>query len=575
MIDSKTVLGLLFEGADPAAALVRDGEIIAFAEEERFTREKHALNIFPSLAAQFCLDQAGLTLPEIDVIAVGWDAARFDDGRMAAYYANVLDGHDCGPHVARWQEKNRCRYTSTNLTRQINEHLFAHIPAGRQPEIRFIQHHYAHACSSFMLSGYDAAAVVTADGHGEADCTNIWVGDGDGIRLLQEWQLPQSLGWFYTKFTQWCGFRAHDGEGKLMGLAAYGTPNPLMIDKVAQVIQLTDDDRIYHLEPRFFLSEFSDAGPYTEEWLELFGPPRELESTESFTGAHNDLAYAVQDALEAAGAALIAQALKLTGQERVCTAGGTFMNCKMNGVLARQVGLSNYFVQPAAGDNGVALGAALAVAGGSGQRLRHLYTGPEFSDAAIVAALNDAGIDYHWADDVAAEAAALLADSKVLGWFQGRMEAGARALGNRSILANPLNPKMSDLVNTKVKFREPWRPFCPSAAVADGADYFDFTGALPFMIVACDARPGMKEKLPSVVHVDNSVRVQTVDAADNPRFHALISAFKACTGYGTVLNTSFNVKGEPIVCSPADAVDCFLRTAIDALVIGDFIAVKD
>jgi carbamoyltransferase len=421
-------------------------------------------------------------------------------------------------------------------------------------------------------------AIVTADGHGEDDCTNLWYTVDGKIKHLQQWPLPQSLGWFYTKFTQWFGFRAHDGAGKFMGLAGYGHPDAELKSKVATVLQITNDERCYHLEPRFFLGDFADAEPYTGEWLELFGAPREFESKAPFSDTQKDLAYAVQDALEEAGLALTRRALSATGRDRVCTAGGTFMNCKMNGVLALEVGRENYFVQPAAGDNGIALGAALAVIHDVGASvdapMTHLYYGPEFDDAAIEAALVAAGVAYTRSADVTAAAAALLAESKVIGWFQGRMEAGARALGNRSIIANPLDPSMRDVVNEKVKFREAWRPFCPSARMEDGPDYFDYCGTMPFMIVACDALAGMQEKLPSVVHADNTVRVQSVDAAINPRFHQLITAFKAETGVGTVLNTSFNIKGEPIVCTPADAVNCFLKTAIDALVIGDYIAEK-
>lgn len=574
-----SVLGLLFEGSDPSAALVVNGKVEAFAEEERFTRVKHAMGAFPVQASRFCLKQAGLKLEDVGVIAVGWEVDKFDNGTMASFYERTCreDG-PVVPRVRAWQQKNLGRYTKARLMEQLKDGLLRSLRPGQWPEIRFVRHHFAHACSTFSLSGFEEAAIITADGHGEEDCTNIWAARNGRIEHLQQWDIPQSLGWFYTKFTQFFGFRAHDGEGKLMGLAAYGRPDRELASKVAKIIRLTGDDSVYRMEPRFFYQEFAQGGPFTKEWLELFGEPREFESKEPFSQYQKDLAFAVQDALELVGMALLEHALKLTGSKRVCTAGGTFMNCKMNGVLARHIGLENYFVQPAAGDNGIALGAALAPfqeAGYAVEPMSNMYLGPAYSESEMESALKEASVKYHKADNVASEAAELLAQSKVVGWYQGRMEAGARALGNRSIVANPLDPAMSDLVNQKVKFREPWRPFCPSTMEEEGAKYFDYDGKLPYMIVACDARPGEEQRLPSVVHIDQTVRVQTVNKDVNPRYHALISAFKEKTGHGVVLNTSFNIKGEPIVCRPKEAVNCFLNTAIDALVMGDFIAIKD
>jgi carbamoyltransferase len=569
-----TVLGLLFGGGDPAAALIRDGRIIASAEEERFNRVKHARGAFPLQAVKYCLQEAGIDITDVDCIAVGRDAFKFPV-RMAKFYLSIWADHQpCARHVLKWHEKNVDRYTPQNHIDPIVEHLLKSVPPAERPEILFVEHHFAHATSTAMVSGFEEAAIVTADGHGEDDCSALWVYEGGKIRHLQRWYLPQSLGWFYTKFTEWFGFQSHDGEGKLMGLAAYGKDVPELREKVAQVVRLTGGDDAYHVNPRFFLDEYV-RDIYTAEWLRLFGEPRERESKEPFSTYHKDLAYAVQDALERAGLALVQRALKLTGKKKVCVSGGIFMNCKMNGVLAQHVGLENFFVQPAAGDNGIPLGAALAIYHDRNlpwtERMEHLYYGPAYTNEEIQTALEAAGLTYTRPENMEQETAKHLAASRVVGWFQGRMELGARALGNRSILANPLDPRIKDLVNNKVKFREAWRPFCPSVLEKDGEQYFDFHGDLPFMIVACEARDGMMARLPSVVHVDNTVRVQTVNPERNRRYWDLLREFRQITGYGVMLNTSFNIKGEPIVCRPQEAIQCFLKTAIDVLAIGDFI----
>lgn len=573
------VLGLLFEGADPSAALLVGGRIVAFAEEERFVRRKHAPGVFPLEAARYCLEAGGLAAAGLDAVAVGWDAAKFPD-RMRAFYAGMRRDHGpLAPHAIAWQEKNVGRYTRERLEARLREQLLPGVPVGSGPAVRFVGHHLAHAASAFLPSGFDAAAVVTADGHGEDDCTHLWVGEGGRLRHLAAWHLPFSLGWVYTKFTQHFGFHAHDGEGKLMGLAAYGKAVPELMAKVARVYRPTGGDDVYTVEPAFFLGEQAGGGPYTQAWLDLFGPPRSLESTEPFSQERMDLAFAVQDALERIGLALAERALAITGMKRLCVAGGTFMNCKLNGVLAARVGYGNLFAQPASGDNGISLGAALAVHaemdGGPGEApLARFDLGPAYGPERIEAALRAKGLAFRRSTEVEAETARFLAASKVVGWFQGRMEGGARALGHRSILANPTDPAMSGIVNRKVKFREPWRPFCPSVVEEEGEAYFDYRGRLPFMIVACRARDGIKAKMPSVVHVDGTVRVQTVSRAVDPRYHRLLLECKALTGYPVLLNTSFNVKGEPIVCTPEDAVACFLATAIDVLVLDDYIVTK-
>jgi len=579
MKSEKKVLGLIYTYYDPAAALIINGKIIAFAEEERFIRSKHAFGKFPLESVKYCLAEAGIEISEIDIIAVGWDAAKFP-GHMAEFYLKTWYKYQpCSRYLYDWQIKSLSQYTKEALTSEIHNNIFKGLNENEYPEIRFINHHFAHACSSYLASGFKNAAILTVDGHGEDDCTNFWIAEKGSIRHIRQWLLPNSIGWFYTKFTQWFGFHPHDGEGKLMGLAAYGQKVKELIAKVHKVIHLTGDNDIYCVDARFFYAEFIKDNAFTEEWIKLFGEPRPLESKEPFSDYHKNLAFAVQCVLEEIVLVLSKELLQVTGENRLCVAGGTFMNCKMNGALVKKIGLENFFVQPLAGDNGIALGAAFAVYHQEGIPLdpsfEHLYLGPAFRNEFIESELKRYGLSYQYSENIAEDVANLLAGNKVVGWFQGRMEAGARALGNRSILGNPLNPKMQDLINKKVKFREPWRPFCPSIIIDSEANYFDFTGDLPFMIIATSTKDGLASKLPSVVHVDNSVRVQSVRKEINEKFYSVIDEFKKITGWGVLLNTSFNIKGEPIVCFPEDAIQCFLKTGIDVLAIGDYLVCKE
>ncbi len=576
--DHPTILGLLFEGHNPSAVLLRNGEIAAFVEEERFVRDKHAADKFPRHAAEYCLSEANISLEAVDYIAVGWDAARFPASIAQSYLEMWYHYQPCSRHVLEWQLTNLSRYTPENLRCNISKNLFQGITEAQQPKIRFIKHHLAHACSAYLPSGFDDAVIITADGHGEDDCTNIWLGEQGEIQHVQEWKLPHSLGWFYTKFTQWFGFRPHDGEGKLMGLAAYGKEVLELSNKIEKVMSLTGDPQVYEVNARFFYDDYGQDGPYTLEWISLFGQPRPLESRAPFSDYHKNLAYAVQAKLELVCLALVECAMQITGKSKVCVAGGTFMNCKVNGAIARKIGLKNFFAQPVAADNGISLGAALAVCNELSIRwsepLKSLYYGPSFTNIQIETALKSLGVPYRQSLDVEKETANYLSKAKVVGWFQGRMEVGARALGNRSILADPTNLHMQEIVNNRVKLRENWRPFCPAVADTDCARYFDHNHDLPFMIISTDVKPHVKEMLPSVVHIDNSVRVQTVTQDVNPRFHKLIKNFKKLTGHGVLLNTSFNIRGEPIVCTPEQAIQCFLNTEMDILAIGDFIIEK-
>ncbi|MBI5965764.1 MAG: hypothetical protein HY863_19980 [Chloroflexi bacterium] len=575
----RIILGLHFNSSDPSATLIVNDEIVAIAEEERFSQIKHAFNQFPSKAISYCLSRGGINVTDIDCIAIGRDVPAFPTV-VAEHFLQVWQNFKpIGSQALKAHARIISQHPPELFRKQLEQQLFRGIDKVNYPEIIYVRHHLAHACSAYMLSEFANATVVTADARGEVDATNIWSAEGDKITHIQEWNIPSSLGWYYTKFTSWFGFEPHDGEGKLMGLAAYGEYKRELDEKVQEVLHLTGDNNVYAIGQRFFLGEFTDDNnPYTEEWISMFGQPRSVRDDSNFSKYHQDLAFAVQLNLEKIGLALVAHGITQTGFEKVCLAGGTFMNCKLNGKIAQLVGPDNLFVQPLAGDNGISLGAALAVYLSKGWdwsgRLNHTYYGPEYSDLDIGNALDKRNLRSRKSQDIAQETATQICNNKVVGWFQGRMEAGMRALGNRSILANPKNPLMKDIINKKVKFREPWRPFCPSILDSEYQKYSAEGGELPFMIVATDALDGVKDSLPSVVHHDNTMRPQIVRKNTNPLFYELIEFVKQLQGDGVILNTSLNLRGKPIACTPDDAIDVFLNSEMDVLVMGSYIIEK-
>ena len=386
MSKKHAVLGLMFEGSDPSAALLVNDEIVAFVEEERFSRQKHAANQFPTNAVGYCLSAANLSIADLDTIATGWDVDKFPEEMARFYLSSWYQYRPTGEHVLNWQLKNLGRYTRERMEKIIHDNLFKNLLTEKQPELRFVNHHLAHAHSCHVLSGFQDAAILTMDGHGENDCTNFWVAEQGRIEHLQKWEIPHSLGWFYTMFTQWFGFRAHDGEGKLMGLAAYGEKKEDLFAKVRKVLHTVDHDACYEVCPDFFYGKRGEDGPYSEEWLCLFGKPHSFESNKPFSQEEKDLAFAVQTVFEEVCLKLAKTLIERTGKIKLCVAGGSFMNCKMNGVLAKWIGYENFFVQPAAGDNGISLGAALALRrleDHNGEvRFPNLYLGPDYENAA-------------------------------------------------------------------------------------------------------------------------------------------------------------------------------------------------
>ncbi|WP_119270106.1 carbamoyltransferase family protein [Taklimakanibacter deserti] len=586
------VLGLSAFYHDSAAAIVADGRIIAAAQEERFTRKKHDSN-FPLQAISYCLKAAGRSLDEIDHI-VFYDKPFLKFERLLETYMAFAPRGFASFRMAMpiWlKEKLFQKSLLGKELRKIDEKWKA-------PEkLLFAEHHLSHAASAFYPSPFEEAVVLTMDGVGEWATTSVAIGRGAELTVEREIHFPHSLGLLYSAFTYFTGFKVNSGEYKLMGLAPYGEP------RYAKIIR----DNLIDLKPdgsfRLNLDYFDYCTGLTmtnSRFDELFGgPPRRADQL--LTQREMDIAASIQLVLEEAVLTLTRSLAKETGLANLCLAGGVALNCVANGKVLRDKTFANIWVQPAAGDAGGAVGAALTayhgLCGGarkvpaSGDAMAGAYLGPSYDQADIEARLSQAGAKFEVVDDVTllSRSADALADGKAVGWHQGRMEFGPRALGNRSILGDPRSPKMQSVLNLKVKFRESFRPFAPSVLREHVAEWFELDTDSPYMLMVADVvqdrRKTMSEEeqklfgidklniprsdIPAVTHVDYSARIQTVSADTNPRYHALISAFKERTGCPVLVNTSFNVRGEPLVCTPEDAFRCFMGTDIEVLAVGN------
>jgi carbamoyltransferase len=603
------LLGISCYYHDSAACLIDEGRIVAAAQEERFTRKKHDAG-FPYNAVRYCLAAGG----------VGENGAGL--GGVAFYDKPLLKFHRLLETYLAVVPKGLRSYVMA-VPLWLREKLWIppHIQealeqcgvggaGGRNgsgaPEIFFTEHHESHAASAFYPSPFAEAAVLTLDGVGEWATTTIGVGEGHRLRLLREIDFPHSLGLLYSAFTYFTGFKVNSGEYKLMGLAPYGEGKYTDLIK-RELVDLRDDGS-FRLNMDYF--GYLDGLEMTNErFAALFGgPPRKPESP--IGKREMDLARSIQEVTEEIVLRLARQARELTGKRHLCLAGGVALNCVANGILLRAGIFDDLWIQPAAGDAGGALGAPLAVwhnamnqprvtVPGGRDAMRGAFLGPEFPAARIQEFLDEhgyvyedlsAGSDNEWA----ARIAALLAEENVVGLCHGRMEFGPRALGNRSIIGDPRSPRMQSIMNLKIKYRESFRPFAPSVLVERVSDYFELDRPSPYMLLVADVVEGRRiprrgdedglplvewvnrprSDVPAITHVDYSARIQTVDREDNPRYHALISEFERLTGYGVIVNTSFNVRGEPIICTPEDAYRCFMRTEMDYLVLGPYLLDK-
>lgn len=586
------ILGISAFYHDSAAALIRDGEIVAAAQEERFTRKKHDSR-FPIHAVRYCLESAGLKENDLDAV-VFYEKPFVKFERLLMNYLAVA------PRGLRSFQMALPLWIREKLFQKdlLSDELKKISPdCDWANRLLFAEHHQSHAASAFFPSPFDEALVLTMDGVGEWTTTSAAMGCGNRLKMLREIRYPHSLGLLYSAFTYYTGFKVNSGEYKVMGLAPYGTPKyaQKILDKIIDV----KPDGSFHLNLEYF--DYCAGLTMTNgKFADLFGGPAR-KPEERLTQHHMDLAASVQAVLEEVVMKMTCSLAAQTGARNLCLAGGVALNCVANGKVLRTGRFKDIWIQPASGDAGGAVGAALAAyyihrdnprrLNGSLDGMKGAYLGPAFETADIEKRLTKIGAKFTTYSDaeLLQQTATALADGKAIGWHQGRMEFGPRALGNRSILGDARSPSMQSLLNLKVKFRESFRPFAPSVLREDVGDWFEMTCDSPYMLLVADVQEQRRiamtaeqqklfgiEKLnvprseiPAVTHVDYSARVQTVHEETNPRYHALISAFKAKTGCPVIVNTSFNIRGEPIVCTPEDAFRCFMGTDIEVLVVGN------
>ncbi len=556
------ILGISCFYHDAAAALVSDGNLIAAAEEERFSRRKHDFD-WPGNAITYCLREAGLGIEQVDHV-VFYEKPLVKFQRILECYAST------------WPRSYFA--FSRALPLWLRERLWLkdliQKKLGVQREILFVEHHVSHAASAFLVSPFEEATILTLDGVGEWTTTTVGAGKGSSIHLSREIRFPHSLGLYYSAITAYLGFEVNDAEWKVMGLAPYGQLT--QVESCRRLIQ-TRPDGSFALNMEYFAHHYSARRMFNGRFERLFGQPARQPESE-LTEFHQDVARSGQQVFEEVAVNLARAAHQMHPSDNLCLAGGCALNTVANWKIMEQTPFKRLFVQPAAGDSGGAVGAAFYIYNTVLDRPRefvldNVYLGPSFDEQALQAAIKAAGprvrAETLSPRELAPRTAALLRDNNVIGWFQGRMEFGPRALGNRSILANPMNPEMKQIVNSKIKFREYFRPFAPAVLRERADEFFDMHGLeSPFMLLVPPVKSDKRAVIPAVTHADGTGRVQTVTRESNERFYELIRAFGELTGVPVLLNTSFNVRGEPIVCTPEDAVNCFLKSGLDYLVLG-------
>ena len=573
MSDNRAILGLNAYHGDSSAALLLDGDLAMAVEEERFNRMKHWAGL-PVQAAAACLSNT-------DTGSVS-DVAISRNPR--AHFFTKLARLASRPSLMRQGATRAVNSARIFQTKQELERVG--LPGIAKAKFHFVEHHRAHLASAFFVSPFEDAAVISVDGFGDFSSIMWGVGEGNQMKIMGGVQFPHSLGLFYTAFTQFLGFPKYGDEYKMMGLSAYGEPR--FKEKVRQVVRISGDQvRLnldcfrHHTEGVAMTWESGEptlGTVYTKKLVDLFGEPRMARS--EITQRDMDLAASVQAVLEEMYFALLNQVQKQTGKKAVCLAGGVALNCVANGMLFDKTAFRDVYVQPAAHDAGTSYGAALYVNHQIYKKprryvMRHVYYGTEYSPSEIRGVLDATGVNYHCLDEdvLLRRTAEEIANGQILGWYQGRMEFGPRALGNRSILADPRRKEMKDVLNSRIKYREPFRPFCPSILAEATGDYFENDYISPFMVMAYKIKPAQQARIAAVTHNDGTGRLQTVERDVNPLYWKLIKRFSEISGVPVLLNTSFN-ENEPIVDTPHQALDCFLRTQMDVLVMGPFLLLK-
>ena len=593
------ILGISAFYHDSAACLLKDGEIVAAAQEERFTRKKHDAG-FPTHAIQYCLKEAGIAAKDIDnVVFYEKPFVKFER-LLETYLAFAPKGFTSFAKAMPVWIKDKL-FQKSALIKELKS-TFGESVDWRE-RLLFSEHHLSHAASAYYPSPFDSAAVLTLDGVGEWTTTSLAIGKGSDLQVVKEIHFPHSLGLLYSAFTYYTGFKVNSGEYKVMGLAPYGEPR--FADLIQEKLITVAEDGSFQLDMSYF--DYATGLTMTnKKFNALFGGPPRTSETE-LTQREMDLAASVQKVTEDIVVELARGIAKETGERNLCLAGGVALNCVANGILLREKIFDNIWIQPAAGDAGGALGAALStwyihhnkerVVSTERDAMKGAYLGPEFTDNEIETELTNCGANFKKLTEaeMIEEIASVLADEKAVGWMQGRMEFGPRALGGRSIIADPRSPVMQKQLNLKVKYRESFRPFAPSVLREDVGEWFEHEIDSPYMLLVADVqsdkRRAMTEEeemlfgidklniprssVPAITHVDYSARIQTVHADTNPKYHAVISKFKEKTGCSLVVNTSFNVRGEPIICTPTDAFKCFMGTEMDVLAVGNYVLYKE
>ena len=592
------ILGISAYYHDSAACLIKDGEIVAAVQEERFTRVKHDSR-FPSSAIIYCLNEAGITSKNLDYV-VFYDKPFVKFERLLeTYLAFAPRGFKSFVKSMPVWLKDKL-FQKSMISKELTKLLGKDVKWDKR--LLFSEHHLSHAASAFFPSPFEESAVLTMDGVGEWTTTSLAIGKGNSLSVHKEIHFPHSLGLLYSAFTYYTGFKVNSGEYKIMGLAPYGEPT--FVDIIKDNLIDIKEDGSFQLNMSYF-DYCTELTMTNKRFNKLFGgPPREAES--ELTQREMDLAASIQKVTEEVIIKLAKGIAKETRQKNLCLAGGVALNCVANGVLLREKVFENIWIQPAAGDAGGALGAALCAyyimldkartVSDNLDSMRGAYLGPNFSNEEIKKYLTECGANYKELDDDAVinETAKGLADGKAIGWMNGRMEFGPRSLGGRSIIADPRSPLVQKTLNLKVKYRESFRPFAPSVLREDVSEWFEIDIDSPYMLIVADVIKNKRRKIlddekslfgieklnvprseiPAVTHVDYTARIQTVHKETNPRYHAVILKFKELTGCSVIVNTSFNVRGEPIVCTPEDAFRCFMGTELDLLVIGNMILHK-
>jgi carbamoyltransferase len=559
------ILGINYFYHDTSACVVKDGDLVVAVEQERFSRDKHTWQ-FPHTAIERALKEAGMEPGDITDVAVSIDPTKH-------WHRKVLYAPRLGLRMKPFVKHEGVR--AWYRQREFKAWWDSFFGSGKGPRLHNVGHHLAHIAGSFYISGYDRAALLSIDGSGEWSTTWLGETDGQSFRCLSESFFPNSLGSFYEAATEFCGFRPNYDEGKTMGLAPFGDHDRFK-EEMGKLVSVDAKGRL-HVDTSYFEYDNWGGKRCGAKYYELFGKPRgRYDEIEKY---HEDVAAAAQRVLEDRVLQMCSILEKETTADYLVIAGGVALNSVMNGRILRETRFKDVYVMPAAGDNGTSIGAAYYVHNHvhkSPKRYHHdnPYVGTEYSNDEIEALIKECKLPYERSDDICVDTARILREGNIVGWFQGRMEIGPRALGNRSILCDPTLPHMKDKINAEVKHREAYRPFAPSAIAECAHEFFEIDVEAPFMLKVCQVKDDKKCKLPAITHVDGSARLQTVRKETNPRYHRLISEFGNLSGVPVVLNTSFNIMGEPIVESPIQAIRCFFSTGLDVLVLGDFIVRK-